>query len=76
MDDERILDMYKKGFTIDFITKRYYKYINRNSKPIVLDGVRLFPAKIYTMEYCRLKVVEVIYNYLINGDLAHTQTSA
>ena len=75
MEDNRIIDMYKKGFTIDFIAKRYYKYKNKNSKPVVLDGITLFPAKIYGMKYCRLYVCEIIYKYLINGDLSHTQTA-
>lgn len=73
MSDEEIIKMYKKGYTIDFIAKQEYKLLNKKSKPIVLDGITLFPAKIYKMNHCRLHVCEVIYKYLIKGDLAHTQ---
>lgn len=75
MNDEKILLMYKNGYTIDFIAKRYYKYKNKSSKPVVINGITLYPAKIYDLKYCRLYVVEVIYKYLINGDMAHTQTA-
>ncbi len=75
MNDEKILKMYKNGYTIDFIAKRYYKYKNKNNKPVVMNGITLYPAKIYDMKYCRLYVVEIIYKYLINGDMAHTQTA-
>lgn len=72
MNNGRIISMYKNGYTIDFITKRYYKYKNKNSKPVVINGLTLYPAKIYDMKYCRLYVVEIIYKYLINGDIPHT----
>ena len=75
MNDERILLMYKNGYTINFIAKRYYKYKNRYGKPVVMNGITLYPAKIYDLKYCRLYVVEVIYKYLINEDMAHTQTA-
>lgn len=51
MNDEKILLMYKNGYTIDFIAKRYYKYKNKSSKPIVMNGITLYPAKIYDMKY-------------------------
>ena len=68
-----LINMYKSGYNIDFIVKRYYKYKNKNSKPVVINGIKLFPAKIYDMKYCRAYVIEIIYNYLMSGDMKHTQ---
>lgn len=64
MDDDRIIRMYKDGHSINFISKRYYKFKNKNSKPIKLDNSFYFPPKVYNMEYCRLYVTEIIYKYL------------
>lgn len=61
--DETIIDMYKKGYSIDYITKRYYKYKNKNKKPVSIDGITLYPANIYTKTDCRLYVCKVIYDY-------------
>lgn len=72
MNDERIVKMYKQGSSIDYITKVYHKYKNRNLKPIVVNGITLYPSKVFTKSDCRLYVCKVIYHYLINGDLAHT----
>lgn len=62
-----IINMYKQGYSVNFIVKKYYKYKNKNSKPVKFEGVLLFPAKIYTMEYCRMYVTEVIYKYHTNN---------
>lgn len=66
MVDNDIIMLYEKGYSIDYITKRYYKYANRNQKPINADGVLLFPAKIYKKSECRLYVCSVIYDYMIS----------
>lgn len=62
--DKTIISMFKNGYTINFIAKRYYKYKNKKQKPIKIDGSMYFPPKIYNMDYCRMYVTEVIYNYL------------
>ena len=72
MDNEKIISMYEKGYSINFIIKKYYKYKNKNNKPVVINGITLYPAKIYDVKYCRLYVIEIVYKYLINGDTAHT----
>lgn len=72
MNDERIVKMYKLGYSINYISKRYYKYLNKNSKPVKLDNTFYFPPKIYTMDYCRLYVSEIIYKYL---QVAYKSTS-
>lgn len=74
MNDERIIKMYKEGYTIEYITKVYYKYKNRNKKPITLNNIVLYPTKLFSRSDCRLYVIEVIYRYLINKDDVQTQT--
>lgn len=76
MTDNDIIQYYKKGHSIDYITKIYHKYKNRKQKPVKINGITLFPAKIYTKEACRLYVCQIIYNYLIKGDLERTQTTS
>lgn len=74
MNDERIIKMYEQGFTIDYITKIYHKYKNRNLKPVTINGTTLFPVKIYKKSDCRLYVIETIYKYLIDKDVVSAQT--
>lgn len=61
--DKAIINMYKQGYTINFISKKYYKYINKKQKPIKIEGVMYFPPKIYNMEYCKMYVTEIIFNF-------------
>lgn len=74
MNDNDIISYYKKGFSVDYITKIYHRYKNRNSKPVILDGIKLFPAKIYSKSDCRLYVSEVIYNNLISNYNRYTSS--
>ena len=64
MNEERILKMYKLGYSINYISKRYYKYLNKNSKPVKIDNTFYFPPKVFTMDYCRLYLSLVIYKHL------------
>ncbi len=68
--EEKIIELYKKGFSIDYITKLYYKNLNKGQKPVMLDGVMLFPAKTYKKDYCKTRVCEIIYNNLLHNCLA------
>lgn len=76
MKDDIIIKYYKEGHTIDFIAKVYQKKKNKDCKPVVLNGITLFPQLKVTLAESRLYVCEVIYNYLIKEDLAHTQTAS
>ena len=60
MGKERII-----GFSIDYISRKYYKSINKNKKPIKINGMIILPTKIYNLSYCRMFVSEVIYDYTI-----------
>lgn len=74
MDDKRILNMYLNGYSIDYIARIYYKYKNRNQKSIILNGTKLFPAKIYTLSDCKVYVYHVVYDYIVNnGEYPQTQ---
>lgn len=61
--NKTIVNMYNAGYSINFISKKYYKYKNKNQKPIKIEGNIYFPPKIYNMDYCKLYVSEVIYDY-------------
>lgn len=73
MSDERIIYLYKQGYSMKYIANIYYRFKNRNRKPIVLDGVKLYPEKIYTKSDCVLYVSSVIYSYIISD---RTQTTS
>ena len=68
MNDQRIIKMYNQGFSVDYISKVYCKYKNRNLKPIIV------PVKLYTKHDCILYVSRVIYSYIINKDTVDAQT--
>ena len=65
MTDDMILKMYNNGYSINYIAKQYCRYLNKNSRPLFLDGVKLFPAKIYNKNYCLLYVNNLIYSNLL-----------
>ncbi len=68
MDDNRIIELYNNGYSIDYISKSYYKFKNRNFKPIFIDGIKLYPSKIYTKIECKNYVMQIIYSYILNKD--------
>ena len=65
MNDEKIIEMYKKGYSMNYISRVYYKYKNRNKKPIFVDGVKLYPVNVYNMTDCKLYVSQLIYSYIL-----------
>lgn len=66
LTDEKIIELYNKGYSIKYISNILYKIKNKNSKPIILNGVMLFPAKIYKKDTCFFYVNEVIYHNLLH----------
>lgn len=69
MKDEEIINLYKKGYSVKYISKIYYKFINRERKPITLDGVVLYPTEILNLFQCSNYVSSVIYSYILNKDI-------
>lgn len=74
MNDEKIIKMYNDGYSIEYISKAYYKYKNRNRKPITFNNVVLYPTKLLSKADCRLCVIEIIYKYLTDKDYAQIQS--
>lgn len=68
MTDEAIINLYQYGYSIAYIVDRYWKYINRKQRPVKINGVVLYPAKIYTKAEANLYVNKLIYSYIINKD--------
>ncbi len=69
MNDVKIIDMYYKGFSINYISKCYSRYKNRNTKLIELDAMKLFPIERYTLSDAKVYVHKVIYNNIINNSM-------
>ena len=63
---DTILRLYNKGYSIKYITKKYYKYKNLDSQPITVSGVKMYPAKIYSMNFCSCYVIGVIYEHILH----------
>lgn len=63
---DTILRLYNKGYSIKYIAKKYYKYKNLDLKPITVNGVKMFPVKIYDLQFCRRYVVGVLYEYILH----------
>lgn len=76
MTDEMIINYYKKGYTIDYISKAYHKYKNRNKKPITMGMYKVYPVKLMSKSDCRLYVSKTIYDWQISTYMAHTKTGS
>ena len=66
MNNDYIINMYKHGHSIDFITNEYYKFINRNvGSNRFINGELFIPKKKIKKDEARLHVSKVIYNYVM-----------
>lgn len=65
MNDEKIIELYEKGYCLDYISRIYYKYKNKNKKPVFIDGVKLYPISIYKLSDCKLYVYRLIYSHIL-----------
>lgn len=45
MNDNIIFGYYQKGFPLDYIINKVYRYKNYNNKPIVINGCTIIPQK-------------------------------
>ncbi len=60
-----IVELYKQGYSIDFIIDTYYKHKTRNDKPNEKIGnCILIKRKSITKDESKKKVYQEIYNYL------------
>lgn len=62
-----ILGMYNKGYSIDYIVKQYYKFINKDSKPYYVNDHLILPKKKYDKTYCRGVVYRTLYSSMYSN---------
>lgn len=68
--DDNLLSLYKKGYSIDYLAKKYYSYVNKNRKTIKVGGTIIIRAKIKSFSECRLYVVKLVadnLNFIYHG---------
>lgn len=65
MSDLDIVELYKKGYSIDSIIDTYYKWKTRNDRPNEKIGnVIVIKRKTITKDESKKKVYQEIYDYL------------
>lgn len=68
MDENKIIELYKQGLSITFITNAYYNSKNINTSKMQLVGNTWVIPKIYfTRKKCAEIVNKTIYEYLKKG---------
>jgi hypothetical protein len=68
--DDSLLSLYKKGYSIDYLAKKYYSYVNKNRKTIRIGDTIVIRTKIKSFSECRLYVVKLIadnIHFIYNG---------
>ena len=68
MRDLFIIDLYKKGYSIKFITKKYYDYINSSSYYDKSSQSFLRKNKNQMLLECKRHVLKVLIDYTILTD--------
>lgn len=64
MDKKEIIKLYKKGYSIDYITKKYYLFKKHELNKIKLNKTYSFGLiKMYNMSFCREIVEGVLIKY-------------
>jgi len=60
-----VVEMYKKGYSIDFIIDSYYKWKTKDDKNIYRQGdIFILKRKSITKEESKKEVYREIYNYI------------
>lgn len=68
MTNLEILNLYKKGYSVNYISKQYYNDVNRNLKPIFLfNGDIILPNKKKTLKECGKYVYNVLLEFNREG---------
>ena len=62
-----LVDLWKKGYSIKYITKKYYEYVNKEKKPIFVSGVNYYPKKV-KMSDCKNFVYHLFLSLLFEGN--------
>lgn len=66
MDDKKIIKLYNQGYSLKYIANAYYRFKNKNNKPIRLNNDLYYPVQLFSKSDCFLYVSSTIYNYIIN----------
>lgn len=60
-----VVELYKKGYSIDFIVKSYYRFKTSNDiRNHMFNGNFIVTKKTISIENARREVQEIIINYL------------
>ena len=59
MDDLSIIECYKKGYSVKYIIKKYYKSKNRELSKRVVNGQFIIDRPKYSYVYCAEYVYDV-----------------
>lgn len=71
MDDEKIINLYNQGYSIKYIANAYYRFKNKNKRPIKLDNDLYYPVKLFSKSDCFLYVSSTIYKHILNKNLVY-----
>ena len=66
MSVNRIIELYKLGYTIEYIINDYYKFINKKSNRVIRSpyGYVIFVNDKLSKSECSKKVYSTIYGYI------------
>ena len=68
MTNLEILNLYKKGYSVNYISKQYYMQLNKDIKPIFLfNGDIILPNKNKTLKECSKYVYNVLLEFNREG---------
>ena len=69
MNEELVLDLFEKGFSIDYIVDFLYKYTNKNfTNYVVRNGKVIFKSQNYTSkEIVKGFVYKILYKNIIKN---------
>ena len=67
-----ILNLYKKGYSLHYISKQYYVQINKGKNPIFLfNGDIILPNKKKTFKECSKYVYNVLLDFNKQGVISY-----
>lgn len=71
MTSKDVVEMYKKGYSIDYIIKEFYRYKTRNDIPDhKFNNTYIITKKSVTIENVRKDVYELLFEVLKAGNIA------
>lgn len=64
LKEKDVVDMYKQGYSIDYIVKCYFDYKNKDGvKNHYFNGSYIVTKKKYSMPYCSKTVYSMLLKY-------------